>query len=93
MKDLPNLIGKRSETFGSRLFRDFHLRESDSCGWIRVKSLNEGKGSFVSFEMAGKFNGCFDVNNASLQLNNTDNSFFFVVFFFTVQLSLLRRGE
>ena len=93
MKDLPNLIGKRSETFGSRLFRDFHLRESDSCGWIRVKSLNEGKGSFVSFEMTGKFNGCFDVNNASLQLNNTDNSFFFVVFFFTVQLSLLRRGE
>ena len=80
MKDLPNLIGKRSETFGSRLFRDFHLRESDSCGWIRVKSLNEGKGSFVSFEMAGKFNGCFDVNNASLQLNNTDNSFCFLFF-------------
>ena len=81
MKDLPNLIGKRSETFGSRLFRDFHLRESDSCGWIRVKSLNEGKGSFVSFKMAGKFNGCFDVNNASLQLNNTDNSFFFCFFY------------
>ena len=30
----------------------------------------------MSFKMAGKFNGCFDVNNASLQLNNTDNSFF-----------------
>ena len=59
------------------MFRDFRLRESDSCGWIRVKSLNEGKGSFVSFEMAEKFDGCFDVNNASLQLNNTDNSFFF----------------
>ena len=30
----------------------------------------------MSFKMAGKFNGCFNVNNASLQLNNTDNSFF-----------------
>ena len=66
------------------MFRDFHLRESDSCGGIRVKSLNEGKGSFVSFKMAGKFNGCFDVNNASLQLNNTDNRFFFFFYSATV---------
>ena len=35
----------------------------------------------MSYKMAGKFNGCFDVNNASLQLNNTDNSFFFVFFY------------
>ena len=44
----------------------------------------------MSFKMAGKFNGCFDINNASLQLNNTDN-IFFCFFFYSATVTPPKR--
>ena len=45
----------------------------------------------MSFKMAGKFNGCFDINNASLQLNNTDNIFFLFFFFYSATVTPPKR--
>ena len=45
----------------------------------------------MSLKMAGKFNGCFDINNASLQLNNTDNIFFFCFFFYSETVTPPKR--
>ena len=44
----------------------------------------------MSFKMAGKFNGCFDVNNASFQLNNTVK-IFFLFFFYSATVTPPKR--